>query len=195
MKQLTGPFVSELIVKKSRFIASACNVATVADAKSFIDLVREPDASHNCWAYRINASQFRYSDDGEPSGTAGKPIFGAISSSGLEHVVVVITRYFGGVKLGAGGLIRAYNSAAAQCLLAAPKIVRERTVDIDVCVRWAGIGPVQVIAQRFERLETVYDETGCTISMRIPQRDAEEVQQEIIDACAGAVRIKNITGN
>lgn len=187
--QLAGPFVSELIVKKSRFIVSACNIATVADAKAFIDLVREPDASHNCWAYYIDSSLFRYSDDGEPSGTAGKPIFAAISSSGLEHVVVVITRYFGGTKLGAGGLIRAYSSAAAQCLRDAPKVFRELTVDIDISVEWANIGAVQAIAERFERLDAIYDNSGCTISLRIPQEEDKKLRMRIKDACRGAVTI------
>lgn len=191
--ELTGLFVTETIVKKSRFITSARKAASAADAKAFIKLVQEADASHNCWAYRIDDDTFRYSDDGEPSGTAGKPIFTAICSSDVQCVVVVVTRYFGGTKLGAGGLIRAYNSAAAQCLREAPKVIREVTQDFDISVKWANIGAVQGIVERLERLETVFNEEGCTITVRIPGEDAETFQKRIIDVCSGAVKIRTST--
>lgn len=108
--------VKELIVKKSRFIAHAGPAASSADALAFIAAVSEADASHNCWAFAVGSDVARKSDDGEPSGTAGVPILAAIERAGLDNAVVCVVRYFGGTKLGAGGLARAYGESAAACL-------------------------------------------------------------------------------
>ena len=99
-------------VKHSRFIAHAAPVATPADAMDVLKDVEVRDATHNCWAWRIGGD-YRSSDDGEPAGTAGRPILAAIDGQGFDRVMVVVTRWFGGVKLGAGGLVRAYGGAAA----------------------------------------------------------------------------------
>lgn len=191
--ELDGPYVCELVVKKSRFIASGCNVTTIAEAMAFVEAVREEDASHNCWAYRLDESTFRYSDDGEPSGTAGKPIYSAICSSEIQNVVVVVTRYFGGTKLGAGGLIRAYNSSAAQCLQEAPRVFREPTVDLDVSVGWEKIGAAQAIVERYERLDSVFTAIGCTMTIRISKDKFDAVCEQLQDACAGNVDLKKVS--
>ncbi|XP_042014914.1 IMPACT family member in pol 5'region-like isoform X2 [Salvia splendens] len=102
-------------IKKSKFIAIAAPISDEPSAFSFLSEVRESRATHNCWAYKIG-DQFRSNDDGEPSGTAGKPIQSAIESSGIDRVMVVVIRYFGGIKLGTGGLVRAYGGVAAECL-------------------------------------------------------------------------------
>lgn len=110
----------ELTEKKSKFIAAASSVGTVDEAQIFIDNIRKINynATHNCFAFKTGTDKetTRYSDDGEPSGTAGLPILNAINSAGLSNVVVVVTRYFGGTLLGTGGLIRAYGETARQCL-------------------------------------------------------------------------------
>ena len=89
-------------------------------ALAFLAQVADPDATHNCWAYRIGG-EYRSSDDGEPAGTAGRPILAAIDGQGFDQVMVVVTRWYGGIKLGAGGLVRAYGGAAAECLRTAPR--------------------------------------------------------------------------
>ena len=91
----------ELEIKRSRFIANAARADCADQAAEFVDQVRDPQATHNCWAWRVG-SAYRSSDDGEPGGTAGRPILSAIDGQRLDHVVVVVTRYFGGIKLGAG---------------------------------------------------------------------------------------------
>lgn len=111
-------FVQE--IKKSRFLAQAASIASTEAALAFIAHMSQADATHNCWAYRID-QQYRFSDDGEPAGTAGKPILKAIDGQHLDHIVVVVTRRFGGTKLGAGGLMRAYSGTAAKCLQHASK--------------------------------------------------------------------------
>lgn len=195
LMELTSPFVLEHVVKKSRFIASASNVKSAADARAFIELVRQPDASHNCWASRISDSESRYSDDGEPSGTAGKPIHGAICFSDVKSVAVVVTRYFGGVKLGAGGLVRAYNTAAARCLREAPKVNKPPMVQLDVKVAWDKIGKVQAVAERLERVDSVYNDDGCTITVRVPEEDADEIETRLTNVCGGKVEIARSHGD
>ena len=123
------PAVAELTVERSRFIGHCREVATEAEAKAFIAQIREEhsQANHNCYAYRIgsgaNPIEY-YNDHGEPSGTAGKPILGAIQRLDLTNVVVVVTRYFGGKKLGVRGLIEAYGQAATLTLNEAGTVVR-----------------------------------------------------------------------
>ncbi|RVI36895.1 YigZ family protein, partial [Sinorhizobium meliloti] len=108
-------------IKKSRFLAIAGPIEDELSAKTFIAARSDPAANHNCWAWRAGQS-YRFSDDGEPSGTAGKPILAAIDGQSLDRVAVVVTRWFGGVLLGSGGLVRAYGGTAALCLRAAEKI-------------------------------------------------------------------------
>lgn len=103
-------------IKKSKFIAIAGPISTEQSAQNFLAEVGDPRATHNCWAYKIGDQNQRCSDDGEPSGTAGKPIQSAILSSGLDRVMVVVIRYFGGIKLGTGGLVRAYAGVTSDCL-------------------------------------------------------------------------------
>lgn len=117
--------------KRSKFIAYAIPVRTVDDVKNEVDKYRKEyyDARHVCWAYMLGAERldFRANDDGEPSGTAGKPILGQINSNELTDVLVIVVRYFGGIKLGTGGLIVAYRAAAAEALSQAEVV--EKTVD------------------------------------------------------------------
>ena len=102
-------------IRKSRFLVRAAPVERVDAALAFVERVGDRDATHNCWAYRIG-SEYRFSDDGEPAGTAGKPILQAIDGQSFDRVAVVVTRWFGGIKLGVGGLVRAYGGCAAECL-------------------------------------------------------------------------------
>lgn len=124
---LSEPVQAELIEKKSRFIGYAAPAESEEAAQAFLQEIRtrHRDATHNCYAYQVGEhNQYqRSSDDGEPSGTAGRPILEVIKGSGLSNVIVVVTRYFGGTLLGTGGLVRAY-SAAAQAALAAGERVR-----------------------------------------------------------------------
>ncbi|MCG5239863.1 IMPACT family protein [Azospirillum doebereinerae] len=113
-------------VKKSRFLAAAGPAGSEEEARAFIAGCGSQDAGHNCWAFRIGGV-YRFSDDGEPGGTAGRPILQAIEGQGLDRVAVVVSRWFGGVLLGTGGLVRAYGGTAAMCLRAAE---REAIVDL-----------------------------------------------------------------
>lgn len=116
---LISPYTLTEEIKKSRFIVNASPINTIEQANEFISKVSEPDATHNCWAWKLG-QQYRFSDDGEPTSTAGRPILAAIEGQSCDNVVVVVTRYFGGIKLGTGGLMRAYGGSASHCLQQAP---------------------------------------------------------------------------
>ena len=119
-RTLAGPGRDEVIIQKSRFIGQAWPCATEEEALGRLREVREQtrDARHHCYAYRLGwqGDVFRSSDDGEPSGSAGRPILGQIDSAGLSDILVVVVRYFGGIKLGIPGLIRAYKTSAADAI-------------------------------------------------------------------------------
>jgi uncharacterized YigZ family protein len=118
-------------IKKSRFLAVCGPVSSEQAARDFIAEQSDLTASHNCWAFRIGQT-YRFNDDGEPSGTAGKPILQAIDGQSLDHIAVVVTRWFGGTLLGSGGLIRAYGGTAAICLRAAEKVEVIETIEATV---------------------------------------------------------------
>ena len=122
-------YSSEIEINKSRFLGYAKSVTSQDEAENFIANLRAKfsDAKHVCFAYKLNSTA-KLSDDGEPSGTAGKPILSVIENKGLENVVVVVVRYFGGVKLGAGGLLRAYVESATKTLDLAPKVKWESAI-------------------------------------------------------------------
>jgi uncharacterized YigZ family protein len=135
---------AEIIIKKSRFIGHAKSVATEEEAVQFIESIKQAHktATHNCSAYMIGErDEFqKQSDDGEPSGTAGKPILEVIKNQQLKNIAVVVTRYFGGIMLGAGGLIRAYTDGAVAGIEAAEPIQRmlHQQVFVDIDYTWLG---------------------------------------------------------
>ncbi|MDD7984727.1 IMPACT family protein [Lentisphaera marina] len=115
MFTLKSPCEFHLEVKKSRFIALASPVVDVQQALDFFENNNVASARHNCWAYKVG-NDYRFNDDGEPSGTAGKPILAAIEYADLTNVAILVIRWFGGIKLGTGGLCRAYGGSASECL-------------------------------------------------------------------------------
>lgn len=137
----------ELIVEKSRFIASVNRAETNKEGLAFIEEIKAsyPDASHHCYAYIIgeNDQHQKAYDDGEPSGTAGKPILEMLKKWHLKDTVVVITRYFGGTKLGAGGLIRAYGRATKEGLLHAGLVKRQLNQEVELTIDYSWLGKLQ----------------------------------------------------
>lgn len=158
--------------KKSKFISFAIPVQTVEDVKIEVEKYRKEyyDARHVCWAYMLGSErdEFRSNDDGEPSGTAGKPILGQINSNELTDILIVVIRYFGGVKLGTSGLIVAYKEAAIEAIANAEII--EKTVDLDVSFQfeYPFMNDVMKIVKDLEPtiLNQQYD-TDCVMSLRI----------------------------
>ena len=173
-------------VRKSRFLARAAPVESVDAALAFFARVREPDATHNCWAYRIGAS-YRFNDDGEPGGTAGRPILQAIDGQAIDHVAVVVARWFGGIKLGAGGLVRAYGGAAAECLrLAAKSPLVERVVVVVRC-DFGAAGALRARLAEYEaaKREESADADGVELAIELPAARLDALTQLVRDLTRG----------
>ncbi|MDR1437062.1 MAG: YigZ family protein [Candidatus Symbiothrix sp.] len=182
-KTISGPAEGYLTEQRSKFISCALPVQTPEEVKEKVDAFRKQyyDARHVCWAYMLGAerTQFRANDDGEPSSTAGKPILGVINSHELTDILIVVVRYFGGVKLGTGGLITAYR-AAAQDAVAHAEII-EKTVDetISIGFEYPFLNSVmkiikeenpQVIAQKFDMDCEVILQTGKSKMEKLKER-------------------------
>ncbi|KAK2354676.1 ribosomal protein S5 domain protein [Trifolium repens] len=165
-------------IKKSKFIAIAGSVSDDKSAMSFLSQVRDPKATHNCWAYKVG-DQYRSNDDGEPSGTAGKPIYSAIATSGIDRVMVVVIRYFGGIKLGTGGLVRAYGGVASECLKNAPTCLVKTKVPMGVEVPFDLLGVLYHQLQSFnvEDMKQDYDTGKDDISMVTFKVDFDKVEK------------------
>lgn len=174
-------------IRKSRFLAVACPVDTEAEAKARLAEVSEPSANHNCWAWRIGQA-YRFSDDGEPSGTAGKPILQAIDGQALDRTLVVVTRWFGGILLGSGGLIRAYGGTAALCLRAAAKTEYVERADLAVSLGFSDLALVMARLAALPGLvidDEVFHERGAKLFFRVPAEQAEETSRLVIDLTSG----------
>ncbi len=143
------------IIKQSKFITTIAHTPTEEDAHLFIAKIKDefPDASHNCWAYIVgipgNTSKIRMSDDGEPHGTAGKPILNILSHSGIVEVSAVVTRYFGGIKLGTGGLVRAYSGSVKNALERISTKERIESIILKITVSYARYNAIKNILATF----------------------------------------------
>jgi len=182
----TGPHTHETVVKKSRFIATVVPVSTVEQALSSLKVFSRQDATHNCWAYRIEDA-YRFSDDGEPGGTAGRPILNAIDGQEMNNVLVLVTRYFGGIKLGTGGLVRAYGSTAAQCLRTAPNEPIKDMLQVSVTIPFDAVGAFYVLLEKLgaQKLNEKYTAEGVTIKIHLEKNKKEELSSAIADATHG----------
>ena len=190
MLTLAGPASATLEVKHSRFVAQAAPVASPDAALAFLAQVRDPAATHNCWAYRIG-QDYRSSDDGEPSGTAGRPILAAIDGQRVDGVAVVVTRWYGGIKLGAGGLVRAYGGCAAECLRLADKIERIETAVLRLRFGFADTGAVHaaLAAADVERTDEHFDGDGVELAVRLRADRVEALKAHLRDATRDRVRL------
>ena len=139
----------EIIEKKSRFIGQIKPVTTEEEAYAFVESIKKKhyDARHNCFAFSIGTEMplLRFSDDGEPQGTAGKPILEVINGSGIHNICIVVTRYFGGTLLGTGGLVRAYTDASKAALLNCETKLMQRLLPVDIKTNYTDMGKIQYI--------------------------------------------------
>lgn len=183
---LAGPATWQEEIKRSRFLATAAPVADPDEALAWIAAHRDPRATHNAWAFRAGGVS-RCHDDGEVSGTAGRPMLGTIEKQGLERVAVLVTRFYGGVKLGSGGLVRAYGGVAGACLQAAPRreLVARRRVRLTV--PFAGQGRVFGVLHRLpvERCGETATVTGITLDLRFPPDLEVSLRLALQDALRG----------
>ena len=189
MYQLLDEPTLAVEIKKSRFIATCVAVDSAEAAQEAIARLRAPAATHNCWAWRIG-EQYRFNDDGEPGGSAGRPILAAIDGQQFDGVLAHVVRYFGGIKLGVGGLVRAYGNTVAECLRTAQK--RERVVRVPLCfeVDFADTYAVYGLITQgiLSRDSEEYTASGVRFAAHVDAGQKEAVTARIVDLTRARVR-------
>ncbi|MCD8160116.1 MAG: IMPACT family protein [Clostridiales bacterium] len=186
----TGPGDAEYVEKRSRFLGKVRPVASEAEARAFIDAMKKQyyDARHNCWCYLLRSGVMRYSDDGEPQGTAGQPMLEVFSRAGVTDAVCVVTRYFSGVLLGAGHLLRAYQGTAKLALDAAGISVVRRWVKVELA---CGYHLFQKLTLEVSAAGGVVTDTdyGAEVVLHalLPEEQETSFAAHILDVTAGTV--------
>ncbi|HNS99969.1 MAG TPA: YigZ family protein [Polyangiaceae bacterium] len=187
MWTLDAPASHEAIIKKSRFVACATRVDSPQEAAEYLESLHDPHATHHCWAYRIGLL-YRFSDDGEPGGTAGRPILAAIEGQQFDHIMVVVVRFFGGIKLGAGGLVRAYGGVTAQCLRLATRVEIIPRVTLRVGAPFHALGALYLLFERFSatKIDEQFDADGAVFRIELEQKALDDFRGAVSDATRGA---------
>ena len=180
-------------IRKSRFLAQAAPVATPEQALAFVREVSAADATHNCWAYRIG-QDYRFNDDGEPGGTAGRPILQANEGQGFDRVVVVVTRWFGGIKLGAGGLARAYGGTAAECLRIADRVPIVAMARLGFACDFAELALLKARLRELgaEAVQEQFGADGVALEFELPAQRVAEAEQRIADLSRGRIAVRRM---
>ena len=177
-------------IKKSRFICLAKPVHTIDEAMAFFDEYSDPQARHNCWAYKVG-NDYRFNDDGEPSGTAGRPILSAIEYAELTNVAILVLRWFGGVKLGTGGLCRAYGGSAAQCLKLAEEVEIFKMKKFSFRTSFEQAALVHRLLDGAQVNEE-YDEKGIYWSLELEEKKAEQFCKSLSELSRGQITFEEI---
>lgn len=173
-------------IKKSHFLAIAQAASSGEQALAFLREIADPAATHNCWAYRIG-QDYRFNDDGEPGGTAGRPILQAIDGQAIDGVMVVVTRWYGGTKLGAGGLVRAYGGTAAECLRVAARVPIVAMARLAVHVEFAELA---LLKARLRDLQAKieheqFGSDGVELQLQLPEHQVTDAELLISDVSHG----------
>lgn len=189
-------------IKKSRFITQLIPVDTAELAKANVEAVRKehPQARHHCWGYVLGRADdsmlWGFSDDGEPSGTAGKPILSQLSGSGIGQMLAVVTRYSGGIKLGTGGLVKAYGGGVAQALALASKIEKKIMTQLHLNFSYDMMPLVQNLMNLFDvkQLDAVYDQ-AITLKVEVESRLKDDFHQAMINQSRACIMISQPEDN
>jgi uncharacterized YigZ family protein len=191
---LAGPaqYVEE--IRKSRFLTLAAPVASAQAALAFFASVSDFTATHNCWAYRVGQT-YRFNDDGEPGGTAGRPMLQAIDGQQCDRVAVLCIRWYGGINLGTGGLARAYGGGAAQCLRLAERLPIIDTVALGFR---CGFGEWPVLRARLAVLDAVFRDPqylpdGVEVALDVPRARAAELRSMVSDLSRGKIEVSDLS--
>lgn len=190
-------FRAEIEVERSRFITTVQKVCSPEEAQGFVAKLKTefPDANHNCWAYLVgppgSSDRIGLSDDGEPHGCAGRPMLTCLQHSGLGDIAVVVTRYFGGIKLGKGGMVKAYTAAVQTALNQCPLAERVDWCQLKLNFDYAQVTPLERNLKNFEaeKLEIGYDDK-VSMALRLPQEHQEAFARMFADLTAGQGELK-----
>ena len=185
----------ELVEKKSRFIATTIPVNTEEEALTFIETMRKKywDARHNCFAYVIGERNelARCSDDGEPQGTAGKPMLDVLLGEEIHNIAVVVTRYFGGVLLGTGGLVRAYSGATKQGLVSSVIITKMCGIKLEIRTDYTGLGKIQyILGQRGIKILNSEYTDSVKLEVILKKDEAKQIEDEITEGTNGQAKLE-----
>ncbi|TVT79265.1 YigZ family protein [Pseudomonas sp. H3(2019)] len=175
-------------IRKSRFIALAAPITSAAEAQMFIEQHSDLNASHNCWAWKL-ADQYRSNDDGEPGGTAGRPILAAIEAQDCDQVAVVVIRWYGGIQLGTGGLARAYGGSANKCLQGAERIALISRMPIRCACGFSELALVKLRVAELGGLvvEETFTANGVELQLAIGETQIETLQRQLADLSRGRI--------
>ena len=192
-----APVRVEEEIKRSRFITSLAPASTVEAARAFIAEVSAEfaDANHNCWAYVVgppgSSGQIGMSDDGEPHGTAGRPMLTVLLHSGVGDIVAVVTRYFGGTLLGTGGLVKAYSGGVQTALASLPTVERIPRAEVTVVLDYSAVTPLQRLLPRYEtEILGQQFEADVTFQLRLPQEQLDTFTAAVIELTNGQVLVE-----
>ena len=196
-----APFRCEIEVERSRFITTVQPVTTTEEAQAFVSALKSefPDANHNCWAYLVgppgSSDRIGLSDDGEPHGCAGKPMLTCLQHSGLGDLAMVVTRYFGGIKLGKGGMVKAYTAAAQAALDQLPRGEKIEWRQFVACFDYSLFTPFERALADYEAevLATDYSDR-ISIKLRMPSEWEESFRRMFADLSAGQGQLEAVPG-
>ncbi|MGH8051140.1 MAG: IMPACT family protein [Arenimonas sp.] len=193
---LAHPVEHAIEIKQSRFLAIASPITEIDEAMRLLEAARLQSATHHCWAYKLGLN-YRFSDDGEPSGTAGRPILSAIEGQQLDAVMVIVTRWYGGINLGTGGLVRAYGGAAAECLRLAERKPRLHWAEAKLQCDFSLTGSVHLLLQQYqaEKLGETFNESGWQLHFRIPAQYLSALTIKINDLSRGTAILSPCDNN
>lgn len=194
------PHSTEIVIRRSRFLAQCAHTPDAATARAFVEQVRRQhaDATHNCWAYASgapgNTAQIGSSDDGEPHGTAGRPMLQIVLHSGIGELCVVVSRWFGGVKLGTGGLVRAYQDSVRENLADLPVRQRVPETSLQLTVAYAHLDALRRMLPTYEaRLESEDYQAEARLQLRLPTEHVEAFQAALAGVSNGAALCTELT--
>lgn len=178
-------------IRKSRFITLAAHIDTPADAQAFLERHSDLAATHNCWAWKIGA-QYRSSDDGEPGGTAGRPILAAIEAQDCDQVVVLVIRWYGGIQLGTGGLARAYGGGANKCLQQAPKRLLISRTELKCSCSFSELALLKLRIAEADGviLDEAFTANGVDIQLALGAEHIDNVQRQLADLSRGRILLE-----
>lgn len=188
----------EIVIKKSRFIANSFPIQNEEEALEHIKDVNKEHykATHNTLAYviGIEGDIKRFNDDGEPSGTAGKPILECITNKNLTNILVIVTRYFGGIKLGAGGLVRAYSTAASLVIDKSIPVTIQYCALLEIKCDYFMLGKIETYVNNNEliKLKAISYEDNVKFHIFVPEEMEEDIKYEIVDMANGKVKITSL---
>jgi uncharacterized YigZ family protein len=194
-----GRHRTEETIERSRFVCTIARVSTAEEAQAFVKEMNAefPDATHNCWAYVVgppgSTSRIGMSDAGEPHGTAGRPMLTVLLHAGVGDVAAVVTRYYGGVKLGTGGLVKAYGGAVQHALATLPRAERVDYAQLLVVIGYPSIDLVRQLLPAHEA-EVLTEEYGTDVQylLRLPRSQAEALRSALLDATRGQLLVSDV---